>query len=38
MIYHVIKPFHVPTNPQTLVKIGPVESEMGIIRGLEVDH
>jgi len=34
-ICQVIKPFHRPTNPKNLVKIGTVDCE---IQGLEVDH
>jgi len=28
VIYQVIKPFYTPTNPENLVKIGPLHSEI----------
>ena len=34
-LYQVSKPFHTPTNPENLVMIGLIDSE---IWGLEVDH
>jgi len=36
IIYRINKPFHVSTNPEILVKIGPSDSEKRMLESIEI--